>query len=213
MCVASPGAEKRERGAACCIRGAFGRVDGGGGAAGLPGEGARGGWCLELRFCGRWRSGAGGWGMGGLALSAAPLSPRMPPGAPALRSCSPRARAARAPAAPPPRTQPSGSSREPLLERPPPPQKLPARAPLRPGGSSREERAPRPAGCRGSFVQTHAPGALAPGRAVAGQSVLHSWDARLAKPRPLIRPGWGWGAGAWHGFGKSREIGETVTGT
>lgn len=68
-----------------------------------------------------------------------------------------------------------------------------------------------PAGCRGSFVQTHAPGALAPGRAVAGQSRLHSWDAarEAASPDP---PGvGGWVAGAWHGFGKSRDIGKTVT--
>nr|XP_045234152.1 E3 ubiquitin-protein ligase RNF152 isoform X1 [Macaca fascicularis]XP_045234153.1 E3 ubiquitin-protein ligase RNF152 isoform X1 [Macaca fascicularis]XP_045234154.1 E3 ubiquitin-protein ligase RNF152 isoform X1 [Macaca fascicularis] len=48
--------------------------------------------------------------------------------------------------------------------------------------------------CWGSFVQTHSPGALAPGRTAAGQSQLDSWGA-ARKRRSPIPPG----VGAWLG--------------
>lgn len=118
------------------------------------------------------------------------------------------ARAARVPAAPSPRTHSSRSPRKPLGERLPHPQKLPLRAPCGPTA---------PPGRTGRRGGPDVGGLLCrPTR--LGRLLLEgqrqdkaSWTRGTppGKRRPPIPPRVGVGGGAWHAFGKSREIGHS----
>lgn len=203
---------KRGRGAATwCVGGLLLGSGLGWRAARVPGRGVRctagrsrgagEGGSLELRFSRAlaelgWRLGRGSGAVGGSAESSdAPWSssPRERVSCPRRARPVPAPRAprrvhvrARAPAAPPPRTHPGQCPSKPPVEQGSHPQKLPSRATPRPRDPCREERELWRARCWGSFVRTHVPGALAPGRAAAGQSRLDAWDAarEAAVPDP-----------------------------
>lgn len=227
VCLAGSG--KRERGAAAwCIEGYLlacgwrwrGRRGFGEGSEG-HGGGGPGTREVVPGVASVWSAGGVGLSTGvgeglgrGMALSAAPPSPRMPPGAPVRRSCllpAPRASQLR-PHPAHPRVGPLAS---PLLSGFPTRRSCPRAPPA----------APRPLRGGGGAVMGQMLGVFCADDPCAWGACSWKGSDRtkqaglvglcLRSGAPRSRLGWGWvgGGGAWHGFGKSREIGKTVTGT